>query len=130
MAVMRALLLLLSYLSNLDIWSWLSGSLAWPTKNQDLDRVLVSARYVDADMGLDACVAKRVKSFLTSSSEDFIRVDDLCRDLRECSDDGTLVLRCKAGGAEFEVQDPDQIDLNDLRDRVRLWNEISDTNSE
>lgn len=97
----------------------------WPAKNQDQNGVLVSARYVDPDMGLDACVANRVKSFLKSSNDDFLSVKDVCPDLCDFSDEGTLVLRCRAGGTEFEVREPDLIYLKDLRDRVRLWNEVS-----
>lgn len=127
MAIVRTLFFLLSYIANLDLWRWFQNALpAWPTSNQNLDNFLVSARYVDPDLGLDACVENRVKTFLReSSSEDYLRVDDICPDLRQCSDEGLLVLRCKAGQAEFEVQDPDLIDLNELRDRVRLWSEIS-----
>lgn len=125
-AILRMLLYLFSYF---DFWSWFQkASTAWslPSRNQEVEDVLVSARYVDENMGLDACVAKRVRAYLRSSSNTFIDVADLFQDLQDVTDEGTLILRCKAGPGEFEVEDPCQIDLEDLRDRVRLWNEISE----
>ncbi|GAQ92858.1 hypothetical protein KFL_011700035 [Klebsormidium nitens] len=125
MAVLDTLFFLLSYISNLELWSWFQSALpAWPVKNQDLVDAVVSAHYVDPDTGLDACVAQRVKSSLRSASCDYLSVKDICPELCEFSDEGALVLRCRVGGIEFEVREPDLVDLNELRDRVRLWDRL------
>ncbi|GAQ92456.1 mRNA (guanine-N7-)-methyltransferase [Klebsormidium nitens] len=98
MAVLDTLFFLLSYISNLELWSWFQSALpAWPVKNQDLVDAVVSAHYVDPDTGLDACVAQRVKSSLRSASCDYLSVKDICPELCEFSDEGALVLRCRLG---------------------------------
>jgi hypothetical protein len=131
MTVLHMLLYMLSRVIRLDIWRWFQRapfSLISTTNNQKLHDVLVSARYADKGWGLDACVANRVKTYLRTSNKNYINVGELCEDLRECTDDGILILRCKAGPTEFEMQHPDRIDLDELRDRVRSWNEISEKN--